>query len=64
MTCLRCEIVRAKIIAMGLAGFRHDAKYIAKDLQGRYGMDYYHKGNKVYRNGENEEEVLIVEARS
>lgn len=60
--CLRCEIARAKIIAMGLGGLRKTGAEIAKDLQGRYGDMYQLKGTSIIRVGY-PEDVLIYEAR-
>lgn len=60
--CLRCEIARAKIIAMGLGGLRKTGAEIAKDLQGRYGEMYQLKGTSIIRAGY-PEDVLIYEAR-
>lgn len=50
MTCLRCEVVRAKIIATGLAGLRKTCDEILSDLQGRYGEIYFRQGNRIMRN--------------
>lgn len=60
--CLRCEIARAKIIAMGLGGLRKTGAEIAKDLQGRYGDMYQLKGTSVVRVAYSGD-VLIYEAR-
>lgn len=49
MTCVRCEIARAKIIAIGMAGLRKSARQIADELAGRYGMVYHLDGKKVMR---------------
>lgn len=49
MTCIRCELVRAKIIAMGMAGIGSSAEDILAKLVGMYGSDYYRTGNRVYR---------------
>lgn len=49
MSCLRCEIARAKIIAMGMAGLRRTVQQIADDLRGRYGEVYYRDGRRVMR---------------
>lgn len=49
MSCLRCEIARAKFIAMGLSGLRRTTQQIADDLRTRYGTAYYRDGRKVMR---------------
>jgi len=49
MTCLRCEIARAKIIAMALGGLRKSADEIVEDLQGRYGDMYQLKQRRIVR---------------
>lgn len=62
MTCTRCEIVRAKIIAAGLGGLRRSGAEIVKDLRGRYGDAYQLKGLRVVRS-DPAGDVLIYEAR-
>lgn len=62
MTCIRCEVVRAKIIANGLGGLRKSGADIVKDLQGRYGAVYQMRGLRVVRVGPAGDE-LIYEAR-
>lgn len=62
MTCLRCEVVRAKIIAAGLGGLRRSGAEIVKDLQGRYGDVYQLKGLRVVR-ATPTGDLLIYEAR-
>lgn len=62
MTCIRCEIARAKIIAMGMGGLRRDAATITAELVSRYGSAYYQKGRKVLRKVPTGDE-LIYEAR-
>lgn len=49
MSCLRCEIVRAKMIAVGMGGLRRTVQQIADDLRGRYGEVYYRDGRRVMR---------------
>lgn len=62
MQCLRCEVVRAKVIAIGLGGLRKTGAEIAKDLTGRYGDAYQLKGRRVVRVTPTED-ILIYEAR-
>lgn len=62
MSCPRCELVRAKMIAMGLGGLRKSGADIVKDLQGRYGPMYQLKGLRVVRVGPAGDE-LIYEAK-
>jgi hypothetical protein len=62
MTCVRCEVVRAKIIATGLGGLRKTGAEIVKDLQGRYGDVYQLKGLRVVRASQSGD-ILIYEAR-
>lgn len=62
MTCLRCEVVRAKIIASGLGGLRRSGVEIVKDLQGRYGDVYQLKGLRIVRTTPTGD-LLIYEAR-
>lgn len=62
MNCLRCELFRAKAIAMGMAGLRKDAATITAELVGRYGSAYYQKGRQVLRKVPTGDE-LIYEAR-
>lgn len=62
MTCVRCEIVRAKIIAAGMGGLRKDAATITAELVARYGSAYFQKGRCVLRKVPTGDE-LIYEAR-
>lgn len=62
MTCLRCEVVRAKIIATGMQGLRKTGEQILEDLQGRYGDMYFKDGNRIMRRTPSED-LLIVEVR-
>lgn len=62
MSCLRCEIARAKIIAMGMAGLRRTVQQIADDLRGRYGDAYYRDGRRVIRSAPTGD-VIIWEGR-
>lgn len=62
MTCLRCEIVRAKTIAVGMAGLRRTVQQIADELRGRYGADYYRDGRRVMRSVPTGD-VVILEGR-
>ena len=62
MTCVRCEIVRAKIIAAGMGGLRRGAEAITAELVSRYGSAYYQKGRQVLRKVPTGDE-LIYEAR-
>lgn len=49
MSCLRCELTRAKIIAAGMAGLRRDVETITAELVSRYGEAYYRKGRCIFR---------------
>lgn len=49
MTCLRCEVVRAKIIAAGMVGLRKTGKQVVDELQSRYGPVYQLIGRRVVR---------------
>lgn len=62
MTCLRCEVVRAKIIATGLAGLRKTGDQILADLQGRYGDVYFMEGRRIMRKSY-PEDLFIIEVR-
>lgn len=62
MTCLRCEVVRAKIIAAGLAGLRKTGAQILADLQGRYGDVYFLEGKRIMRKTP-AENLIIIEVR-
>lgn len=62
MTCLRCEVVRAKIIATGLAGLRWTGYQILTDLQGRYGDVYFLEGKRIMRKTPTED-LFIIEVR-
>ena len=62
MTCLRCEVVRAKIIANGMAGLRKTGEQILAELQGRYGDVYFREGNKIMRNSP-AGDLFIIEVR-
>lgn len=62
MSCLRCEIARAKFIAMGLAGLRLTAQQIADDLRNRYGPAYQVDGRDVVR-VDSKEKVIIFSGR-
>lgn len=62
MTCLRCEVVRAKIIATGMAGLRKTGEQILAELQGRYGDVYFREGNKIMRNSP-AGDLFIIEVR-
>lgn len=60
MTCLRCEVVRAKIIATGMAGLRKTGEQILAELQGRYGDIYFREGNRIMRKSPGGD-VFIIE---
>lgn len=60
MTCLRCEVVRAKIIATGMAGLRKTGEQILAELQGRYGDVYFREGNRIMRKSPGGD-VFIIE---
>lgn len=62
MTCLRCEVVRAKIIATGMQGLRKTGDQILVDLQGRYGEMYFMEGTRIMRRTPSED-LLIIEVR-
>lgn len=62
MTCLRCEIARARVIAGALGGLRRSGVEIVKDLQGRYGDAYQLKGRNIMRSTP-AGDVMIYEAR-
>lgn len=62
MTCLRCEVVRAKIIATGMAGLRRDGSQIVAELCGRYGDVYFLVGKRVMRRTP-AEDLFIIEVR-
>lgn len=62
MTCVRCEVIRAKAIAMGMAGLRKSGEQIAAELRGRYGPSYRLDGLRVIRDTASEE-ILIIEVR-
>lgn len=61
MTCVRCEVVRARAIAMGMAGLRKSGEQIVAELVGRYGDVYFLKGLQVMRKTP-AEDILIIEA--
>lgn len=64
MSCVRCEIARAKIVAGGMAGVGMSAEAILTKLVGWYGPAYYRSGRHVYRADEKGgPTVLICEAR-
>lgn len=62
MTCLRCEVVRAKIIASGMAGLRRSGEQIVAELCGRYGDVYFLQGLRVMRKSY-PEDLFIIEVR-
>lgn len=62
MSCLRCELVRAKAIAIAMGGLRRDAATITAELVSRYGSAYYQRGRQVLRKVPAGDE-LIYEAR-
>lgn len=62
MTCVRCEVVRAKAIAMGMAGLRKSGEQIAAELAGRYGPAYRLDGRRVVRDT-GVDQILIIEVR-
>lgn len=62
MICLRCEVVRAKIIATGMAGLRKTGEQILAELQGRYGDAYFLEGRRIMRKTPIEN-LFIIEVR-
>lgn len=62
MTCVRCEVVRAKAIAMGMAGLRKTGEQIVAELVGRYGPLYQLDGKRVIRKTPTED-IFIIEVR-
>lgn len=62
MTCVRCEVVRAKMIATGLQGLRKTGAQILEDLQGRYGDAYQMDGRRIVRHTP-AEDIFIIEVR-
>lgn len=62
MTCIRCEVVRAKIIATGMAGLRKTGEQIVAELVSRYGSVYFLQGRRVMRRSP-AEEIFIIEVR-
>lgn len=62
MTCVRCEVIRAKAIAMGLAGLRKSGDQIVAELRGRYGDVYRLDGRRVMRKTQ-AEDIFIIEVR-
>lgn len=62
MTCIRCEVVRAKAIAMGMAGLRKTGVQIVAELQARYGDAYQLDGRRVVRKS-SADEIFIIEVR-
>lgn len=62
MTCLRCEVIRAKVIATGLVGLRWNGAQILADLRGRYGDVYFLEGKRIMRKTP-AENLLIIEVR-
>lgn len=62
MTCVRCEVIRAKAIAMGMAGLRKSGEQITAELVGRYGSAYRLDGRRVVRDT-GADQILIIEVR-
>jgi hypothetical protein len=62
MTCVRCEVIRAKAIAMGMAGLRRTGEQIVAELRGRYGDVYQLDGRRVIRRSPTED-IFIIEVR-
>lgn len=64
MTCVRCEVIRAKAIAMGMAGLRRTGEQIVAELRGRYGDVYFlsHRRRWVMRKSQ-PEDLFIIEVR-
>ena len=62
MSCLRCEIARAKIIAIGMGGLRKPMQDILFELQQRYGSVYRQDGRRIVR-GTPTGDVVIYESR-
>ena len=49
MSCIRCEVARAKVIAMGMAGLSRSLADIHQALVDRYGPVYIIEGKTIYR---------------
>lgn len=62
MSCVRCEVIRAKAIAMGMAGLRRNGEQIVAELIGRYGDVYQLDGRRVIRKTP-AEDIFIIEVR-
>lgn len=62
MSCLRCEIIRAKAIAIGMGGLRKPLQDILYELQARYGAHYRLDGRQIKRNTPTGD-VVIYEGR-
>lgn len=62
MTCVRCEVIRAKAIAMGMAGLRRTGAQIVAELVGRYGNVYFMDGRNIKRRTPTED-LFIIEVR-
>lgn len=62
MSCVRCEVIRAKAIAMGMAGLRRSCGQILAELRGRYGDVYFRKGLRILRKTPTED-IFIIEVR-
>lgn len=62
MTCVRCEVIRAKAIAIGMSGLRRTCGQILAELRGRYGDVYFQQGLRIMRKTPTED-IFIIEAR-
>ena len=62
MSCLRCEIARAKIIDISLGGLRRPLQDILYELTSRYGSVYRLDGRQIKRNTPTGD-VVIYEVR-
>lgn len=62
MTCVRCEVIRAKAIAMGMAGLRKTGAQILAELHGRYGDVYFLEGSRIMRKTPTEN-LFIIEVK-
>ncbi len=58
MRCHKCELVRAKVIAIGMAGLRKPLTEIVAELQKRYGDMYKIHGQKIIRETPTSYEVV------
>ena len=62
MSCLRCEIIRAKAISIGMGGLRKPLQDILFELVSRYGSHYRLDGRQIKRTTPTGD-VVIYEGR-